>query len=300
MQANSQHTSTLPIISLLVAATLWGVFWYPLRILEEQGLSGTWASLLIYTGTLVIALPIIVRRFKELFASPYLLLALMMFSGWCNISFILAIVEGEIVRVILLFYLSPIWATILARFVLKEELSFHARATIILALAGAMIMLWSPEFGYPWPSSGADWLALSSGVAFAFTNLFTHMAKQTSIQIKTSVAWIGVVLIAVIMILLREGDVSLDVEASTIYLALAIGLVLMSVMTFSVIYGVTHMPVHRSAVILIFEVVAAAVSTYLLTDERLNMREWIGGAIVILAAYLAAMQHKQKYKFEQT
>jgi len=299
MQANSQYTSTLPVISLLVAATLWGVFWYPLRILEEQGLSGAWASLLIYTGTLVIALPIIVRRFKELFASPYLLLALMLFSGWCNISFILAIVEGEIVRVILLFYLSPIWATILARFVLKEELTFQARATIVLALAGAMIMLWSPEFGYPWPTSEADWFALSSGVAFAFTNLFTHMAKQTSIQIKTSVAWIGVVLIAVIMILLQEGDVSLNVQVNTIYLALIIGLVLMSVMTFCVIYGVTHMPVHRSAVILIFEVVAAAVSTYLLTDERLNMREWIGGAIVILAAYLAAMQHKQRSKLEQ-
>jgi len=299
MQANSQHTSTLPVISLLVAATLWGVFWYPLRILEEQGLSGTWASLLIYTGTLVIALPIIIRRFNEFLASPLLLLAILAFSGWCNISFILAIVEGEIVRVILLFYLSPIWATILARFVLKEELTLQARATIILALVGAMTMLWSPEFGYPWPSSGADWLALSSGVAFAFTNLFTHMAKQASIQMKTAAAWVGVVLIAVTIILLQEGDISLNVEASTIYLAMIIGLVLMSVMTFSVVYGVTHMPVHRSAVILIFEVVAAAVSTYLLTDERLNLREWIGGGIVIFAAYLAAMQHKQKFKIEQ-
>jgi len=299
MQANSQHTSTLPVISLLVAATLWGVFWYPLRILEEQGLSGTWASLLIYTGTLVIALPIIIRRFNEFLASPLLLLAILAFSGWCNISFILAIVEGEIVRVILLFYLSPIWATILARFVLKEELTLQARATIILALVGAMTMLWSPEFGYPWPSSGADWLALSSGVAFAFTNLFTHMAKQASIQMKTAAAWVGVVLIAVTMILLQEGDISLNVEACTIYLAMIIGLVLMSVMTFSVVYGVTHMPVHRSAVILIFEVVAAAVSTYLLTDERLNLREWIGGGIVIFAAYLAAMQHKQKFKIEQ-
>ena len=295
MQVNSQHTSTLAVSCLLVAATLWGVFWYPLRLLDDQGLSGAWASLLIYTGTLVFAIPIVIRRYNEILASPYLLLAIMVFSGWCNISFILAIVEGEIVRVILLFYLSPIWATILARLVLKEELTLKARATIVLALAGAMAMLWSPEFGYPWPRSGADWLALSSGMAFAVTNIFTRMARQTSIQIKTAAAWFGVVLIAGIIIFLQD-DVTLNVEMGTIYLALGIGFVLMSIMTFCVVYGVSHMPVHRSAVILIFEVVVAAVSTYILSDERLNMREWIGGGIVVIAAYLAALQQKEKHK----
>ena len=293
MQANKQHTSALPVICLLVAATLWGVFWYPLRILEQQGLDGVWASLFIYTGTLVVAIPIIIRRFNELLASPYLIIAIMISSGWCNIAFILAIVEGEIVRVILLFFLSPIWATILARIVLKEELTLMARATIVLALAGAMTMLWSPEVGYPWPTSFADWLALSSGVAFALTNLFTHMAQKTSIPVKTASAWIGVVFVASIIIAVR-GNISLEVEASTIYLAFAIGLLLMTLMTFCVVYGVTHMPIHRSAVILIFEVVAAAISAYLLTSERLNTQEWIGGVIVIVAAYLATQQQKKE------
>jgi len=297
MQANNQHTFTLPVICLLVAATLWGVFWYPLRILEQQGLGGVWASLFIYAGTLVIAIPIIIRRFNELLSNPYLILAIMVFSGWCNISFIIAIVEGEVVRVILLFYLSPIWATILARVVLREELTVLARATILLALAGAMTMLWSPDVGYPWPASAADWLALSSGIAFALTNLFIHMARQASIQVKTSAAWIGVVLIAGI-ILVVQGDFSLSVEADTVFLAIGIGLTLMTLMTFCVVYGVTHMPIHRSAVILIFEVVAAAVSTYLLTSERLNTQEWIGGVIVIFAAYLAALQQKEKKKID--
>ncbi len=293
MQANKQHTSALPVICLLVAATLWGVFWYPLRILEQQGLDGVWASLFIYTGTLVVAIPIIIRRLKELLVSPYLIIGIMISSGWCNIAFILAIVEGEVVRVILLFFLSPIWATILARIVLKEELTLMARATIVLALAGAMTMLWSPEVGYPWPTSFADWLALSSGVAFALTNLFTHMAQKTSIPVKTASAWIGVVFVASIIIAVR-GNISLEVEVSTIYLAFAIGLLLMTLMTFCVVYGVTHMPIHRSAVILIFEVVAAAISAYLLTSERLNTQEWIGGVIVIVAAYLATQQQKKE------
>lgn len=292
MQAHGQHTSTFAITCLLIAATLWGIFWYPLRLLEQQGISGVWASLLIYAGTLVIAIPILIRHVKEIRVSPYLLLAIMVCSGWCNVAFILAIVEGEVVRVILLFYLSPIWATLLAHFVLKEELTLMARATIVLALGGAMTMLWSPEVGYPWPASMADWLGLSSGVAFALTNLFTHLARQISIRLKTAATWIGVVLVAGLIILFQDSSWP-AAEAHIFYLALLTGFVLMSLMTFCVVYGVTHMPIHRSAVILIFEVVIAAISAYLLTDERMNMREWIGGAIVVLAAYLAARQQKQ-------
>ena len=292
MHVSHQHTSTLPVICLLISASLWGVFWYPLRILEQHGLSGIWASFFIYLGTIVIVIPVLIRRFRELLLKPYLLLAIMICSGWCNVSFILAIVEGEIVRVILLFYLSPIWSTILARFVLKEELNLQARFTIVLAIIGAMTMLWSPDIGYPWPASVADWLALSSGIAFAFTNLFIHMAKNISIQVKTSIAWMGVVLIAVIMIVAQNAPLTIT-DANTVYLALLIGLMLMTLMTFCVVYGVTHMPVHRSAVILLFEIVVAAISSYLLTDERLEIIEWVGGGIVILAAYLAAMQHKK-------
>jgi drug/metabolite transporter (DMT)-like permease len=70
-----------------------------------------------------------------------------------------------------------------------------------------------------------------------------------------------------------------------------IGAVVLVVMTLSVVYGVTHLPVHRSAVILLFEIVAGAVSAQLLTDEVVLLQEWVGGGFVILAAYLAAHAH---------
>jgi drug/metabolite transporter (DMT)-like permease len=59
----------------------------------------------------------------------------------------------------------------------------------------------------------------------------------------------------------------------------------------TVLYGVTHMPIHRSAVILLFEIVVGAVSSLLLTDEIVLPREWVGGSMIILAAYLAARIH---------
>ncbi|TAM45588.1 MAG: hypothetical protein EPN55_07790 [Gammaproteobacteria bacterium] len=59
-------------------------------------------------------------------------------------------------------------------------------------------------------------------------------------------------------------------------------------MTTLVQYGVTHMPVHRSAVISLIELVAGAVSQQLLTDEVVTVREWVGGSLIIFGAYLAS------------
>ena len=293
MQASSQHTSVFAVISLLLTATLWGIFWYPLRWLEQQGLQGIMITFLIYCGTLVYSIPIILRQYRQFGRHPWLLLLIGLSSGWGNTAFILAMLEGEVVRVILLFYLSPVWATLLARFVLKEHLTQAAYWLLLLAFAGAMLMLVSPDTGYPWPQSRADWLGLSSGLAFALTNLFIHVTRQVDIQVKTVAAWLGVMLVAAVVLLLRGypgGTIALE---SAIY-ALLIGMTLIGAMTWLVVYGVTHMPVHRSAVILLFEIVIATLSTYLLTTERMSTREWIGGIAVILAAYLSARQQARQ------
>jgi len=292
MQASQQQTSVIPVIGLLIAASFWGVFWYPLRILEAYGLDAIWATLFIYSGTMLYAIPILLNRYSELRERPLVLLGILFFGGWCNAAFILALMNGEIVRVILLFYLSPIWATLLAKFILKEHLSTTAYVTIVIAILGAMTMLWSPQVGYPWPASGADWLALSSGFAFALANVFTHMANNVSVQVKTSITWVGVIIVAGVMIFVI-GDTNITFATEGVFKAFLLGALIMSFVTYCVVYGVTHMPVHRSAVILIFEVVAAAVSSYLFTDERMSVLEWTGGSIVVFAAYLAALEHKK-------
>jgi drug/metabolite transporter (DMT)-like permease len=244
-------------------------------------------------GTLAISLPILLVKRAEWRQQPALMLAIMLSSGWCNTAFILAIIDGEIMRVILLFYLSPLWSTLLARILLKEQLSARAYATLALAALGALLILWEPRMGMPWPGSSADWLAISAGIAFAFTNLFTHMAGQTSIKTKTVAAWLGVILISGGALLLGDHQIALS-NTTGIMMALLIGLLMMSVMTFAVVYGVTHLPVHRSAIILLFQVVVAAISSYLLTEERMAWYEWLGGIIVIVAAYLAITQQSHR------
>jgi len=263
------------------------VFWYPLRLLESAGLSGLWLTLIVYTAALVAFTQPAWRGLAHWRAQPGQLALLALAAGWCNAAFILAVLEGTVVRVLLLFYLSPIWTVFLGWLVLGERPTGRGWLAFSIAMAGALIMLWSEELGVPWPKGKADWLAVSSGMAFALANVLVRRLQSVPVITKTVTAWVGAVFVALVWIALAAAPVP-QVAGGTVIGAMALGLFGMVAMTFSVQYGVTHMPVYRSAVILLFELVAGAVSAQLLTDEKVLAQEWVGGLMVLLAAWFAA------------
>ncbi len=290
---SSNHTSAvLPTLSLLLGATLWGLFWYPLRWLEAQGVPGLWASLLIYITVTVASLPLLWRRRGEVAQETWLLTALAVTAGVCNVAFILAVVEGNVVRVLLLFYLSPLWAALLGWWLLGERLSLRAGLALAVAMAGAVIMLWDPALGWPWPQGRADVLAMVAGFTFALSNVCVRKMQTVSYPVKSIAVWWGGVATAGAGLLLMPLPMPvIDAPLLGVIVALACGG--MVAMTLAVQYGVTHMPVHRSAVILLFEIVVGAVSAQLLTDETLLPREWLGGLLIMAAAYLSAREEAE-------
>jgi len=290
MNTSKPDNRLLPVLSLLFTATLWGVVWYPLRLLEGQGLAGLWSALISYGAILCVFLWVLVRDRKSLAANLLPLTLMGLSAGWCNVAFIMAVLDGHVVRVLLLFYLSPFWAVCLGWLMLGERLDGKSMLVFAVAVTGAIIMLWNEEIGIPWPRDYADWLAVSSGFAFALSNVFVRRTQNVGVRLKSTASWIGVVVVATIWILLSHTSVP-AVGGGVLLAAVALGLFGFLVMTLTVLYGVTHMPVHRSAVILLFELVVGAVSAQLLTDEVVLYREWLGGFMIVTAAYMAAHIH---------
>ena len=290
MDTSKRENRLLPILSLLFSATLWGVIWYPLRLLAEQGLAGLWVGLISYGAVLGVFLWVPVRERASLQRNflPFALMGLS--AGWCNVAFIMAVLDGNVVRVLLLFYLSPFWAVCLGWFLLDERLDRQSMLVFAIAVAGALIMLWDDSLGMPWPRDSADWLAVSSGFAFALSNVFVRRLQSVSVLLKSTGSWVGVVVVATSWILLGNTGFP-EVSAGVLFAAVALGLCGFLVMTFTVLYGVTRMPVHRSAVILLFELVVGAASSLWLTDEVVLPREWLGGFMIVAAAWLAARIH---------
>ncbi|MBI5450030.1 MAG: DMT family transporter [Gammaproteobacteria bacterium] len=281
----------LPVAALLIGASMWGVIWYPLRLFEQAGLSGLWATLLIYLAALPVGLLVFILRRSSIHNLGSLAL-LALASGWCNVAFILAVLDGNVVRIYLLFYLSPLWTVLLGWLLLGERIDRHGWITLGCAMLGAVIMLYDPLLGLPWPQDGADWLSITSGMAFALSNVLVRKLDGESVWTKTVFAWLGVLLLAWGWIVVAEEPVP-EVPGQLILSALALGGVAMVIMSTCVIYGLTHLPAHRAAILLLFELVAAALSAQWLTDERVLLREAAGGALVLLAGYLAARRHMQ-------
>jgi drug/metabolite transporter (DMT)-like permease len=280
----------LPVLSLLFSATLWGIVWYPLRQLEARGLAGLWSAAISYGAAVLISLGVIVRERAVMRDNLLQLVLLGLVAGWCNVSFIMALLDGTVVRVLLLFYLSPFWAVCLGWLMLGERLDATTLPVFLLAVGGALIMLWDESIGLPWPRDEADWLAVSSGFAFALNNVLVRRMQQVDVWVKSYVTWLGVVIIAALWIAV-SGAALPEINGVTLLCAILLGAGGFLVMTLTVQYGVTHMPVHRSAVILLFELVIGAVSSLLLTDETVLPREWLGGGLIVAAAWLAARLH---------
>jgi drug/metabolite transporter (DMT)-like permease len=282
-------------IALLYAATMWGLFWYPLRLFEQAGLPALWVSLIAFSSALLVGLFYTRTRLAEYRSQPLSLLIIAVAAGWCNVAFLIALVEGNAIRVVLLFYLSPVWTVVMGHFILKEKLRLSEMLIFLLAFTGAMVMLWNPEVGLPWPGDRADWLALSSGFMFALSNILIRSLQTISIPVKTTASWMGGVGIAAVWILLI-GSSEPGTNFTIWSYAILLGVLGIVFMTLAVQYGVTHMPVYRSAIILLFEIPVTAVSVYYLAGDKLSLLEWVGGIIVVSSAWLIARRGKMDGK----
>ncbi len=190
-------------------------------------------------------------------------------------------------RVMLLFYLSPLWSTLMGWWWLGERPSRTGIATLALATLGAAVMLWNPQLGLPWPQGWADWLALSAGLAFSLSNVLLRRLQHLSELPRVFVSVAGVIVVVGVWLLVAGLDFP-QVEWPVWGAAILLGGVGIFIAGLAVVHGVSHMPVHRSAVIMLFELVAGALSSQLLTDEVLMRVEWIGGSLIVLGAYLSA------------
>jgi drug/metabolite transporter (DMT)-like permease len=287
------YQSQLAIFGLLFGAVCWGVIWYPYRIMQAAGISGVVSSLYTYVIALTISALIFCKQWRSVFKQPKSIIWLALIAGWTNLSYVLAIIDGEVMRVMLLFYLSPLWTLILAHFWLKERTNWQGVIIIALSLVGAFTMFWQAD-ALPLPKNHSEWLALSSGMGFALTNVITRHSTHLSIPAKSIAVWVGVVLMSLLFMLLqRQALPELSLMNTNQWLMMVLIALLLMSATFLVQFGITHIPVTKASVLFMFELVVAAVASYYLTDETLSAREWLGGCLIVAAALFAAISHSE-------
>lgn len=277
----SANKNTVALVSLLAGATVWGLIWHPYRVLEEMAVPPILAATLTYLVALLLGFPLLRRRLAG--ARPGgMLLLIALVAGGCNLGYVLATVHGEVMRVLLLFYLAPLWTVLLARLLLQEKVSLPGTAVIALSLAGAVVTLWQPSLGLPLPANGAEWIGLAAGFLFALANVLIRKAHDLSIELKSMAVFAGVALVGLFALPYEPARQAVP-PAPAWLLVGVVGLVLLATNLF-VQYGLTHTPANRAIVIFLFELVVAALSSWLLAGEAMTPQEWLGGAMIVAAS----------------
>jgi drug/metabolite transporter (DMT)-like permease len=280
--------SWLPIFSLLFGAFVWGIIWYPYRLMANAGVTGIYSSFYVFILTIAIALPyfFITKKKVPIWSKDFWLLALV--AGYTNISYVLAVIDGEVVRVMLLFYLSPVWTIFLAHFMLNEDTQKRHYIAVFISLIGAFIMFWEPGYLIHLDSK-SDWLALSSGLGFAITNVMTRKHEHMTVNQKALAIWLGVIVVAMICIMFDKNamptlDFFRPVDAA-IMMAIALSLFLSTLL---VQFGVTQIKAVEASSFFLFEIVVAAISSYFLVGESIAFNEWLGGIFIISGVILSS------------
>lgn len=275
-------------LGLLTGALVWGLIWYPYRALAQAGLDGASASFLTYALALAPGLAAFGRRLGDVRASAWLLAAIALSAGWCNLAYVLAMLRGEVMLVLLLFYLAPLWTVLFARLLLAEIPGPIGYAVVALAATGAVVMLWRPGAGLPWPLTAAEWLGLSAGLAFALANVLSRRAQAIDVRLRSLAVWAGVAAAAAPVALLFESPLQALAALDRMHWAL---LLLTAMVIFAVNVavqeGLAGVAANHAIVLFLTELVFAAVAAYLLAGESTTRQQWLGGAMIVAASLLS-------------
>jgi drug/metabolite transporter (DMT)-like permease len=287
---NAQGSALLPSLAVAASAVFWGTTWIPLREIDGPGVPAEWSGLLIYLVPAILVLPMILIRRSRVAAGGLPLLVVAIAVGACNGLFAVAMVFGEIGMIILLFYLNPVWATVLERIVLGTPIAGFRWVGIALGLLG-LVALQGLAGRWPFPANAAEWMGFGAGVCWAVGLVATNVARGASLVEKTFLQFVFAALTAGLLVFLLgwmdELPTVAGLTTSMPWILAAAFAWVVPAMGLS-LWGASRMSPARASMILMLEVLVGVGSAAWLAGEELGMNKIIGGALILSASLVEA------------
>ena len=280
----------MPALALIFNAFVWGLSWFPFRHIESHGLHPLWTTCLIYLAIATV-MGLVRRHAWKGFTAYPMLAVLGLAAGFTNVGFNWAVTQGDVVRVVLLFYLMPLWSVLLGWLLLGERPTGGALARVALALTGVVVVLKAPGTDWPVPSSLPDWLGLAAGFSFAVTNIVLRHLRPAPGESRALAMFCGCTFVAGIAALVGTslGAIASPLQATPGWLGWAVllgaGFVIGNV---CLQYGAARLAASATSVIMLSEVLFASVSSVALGASTMDPRILTGGALIVLGAVWAA------------
>jgi len=292
----SGRSDLVPSIAIAIGAAFWGLYWIPIRGIEQAGTHAFWTGPVIFGAATLLFLPLMLLRIRNYIAHWRHILLPGLLAGFAFALYIASLNLTDVVRAILLFYMSPLWSTFLGILVLKERLTGNRVVALLLAFSGLYVVL-VVESGLPIPRNNGDWFALLSGLCWSVATVKLFQDGAQMIFEKVTMFVVFALLMSLLLILWQQGTLDGMPDLPTLQKAwywIAIVAFGMLPITYLTIWPATVLSPGRVGMLLMVEVLVGVASAALLTHEPFGIRE-ITGATLIVAAGVVEVLRQQKF-----
>lgn len=291
-RALTKNSQLAPSVILFFTTALWGLFWLPLRHIDAAGVSGMWAVVIINLVPLLFLAPLAIYRRASFFSDIKTKSIVGIALGGGMAFYAIAFLYTSVLRTTLLFYMSPIWATLLAMFILKEKVNAGRWLAIATGFAGLLLVL--SDKNTTAISTGlnrGDFFALLSGLFWGYGTV--AIKKSTDIPaidlVPSQYFWATV--IGTIVLLTTVNSPEFRVPNSQQWLdvlPLVTGFyVLLIVPTIVICTRIAQiLSPGRVCLLMMSEVLVAGISAPLFAGESISIIEWFAGSLIIAATVI--------------
>jgi drug/metabolite transporter (DMT)-like permease len=285
---NSDRNKARGSVAIIVGAGVWGLFWIPLHYLDMIGIEGMWAVVLTLGMPTIIAGPFLAGRIMRGIDKNYATLGTTI--GLAVVLYFGAVLFTDVIRVVFLFYLLPVWTTLLGRLFNGETIRPRKLIAMLISFFGLYLLLGGGG-NIPLPANLGDWFALASGFLWACSLVLIRHNAETDPFLSTTAPFVfgTPIAIAAAFLLAAYGQPVVTMPNSSdlwlgVLIAVVFGLLVLSPSIYLQVWGARFVPSSTAALLTMTEILAATISATLLIGTSMTRISALGGVLIIIAA----------------
>lgn len=280
--------------AILLIGVMWGFYWIPVRDLAQNGLTGGWGTAAITLAAMVVLAPLVLRRLPDLRQADPVAVISIALGGAAFTLYSIGFIYGRVALVVLLFYLTPVWSTLIARYMLGWDTPRIRILAMGVGLFGLLVML-GAKGDWPIPRNVGEWMGLASGLLWALSS--------TGIRVKPEIPPIsaafvfatgGCIASLFCIAILPETAPFTDLKPQTILIALLTGGFWWALSIPLLMWATARLEPARVGMLLMSEVLIGILSAAIIAKEHITTLESIGGLLVISAGLIEIWAIKAK------
>ena len=283
-----KEATLLPSLVIAVSASIWGLYWVPLRLVGEAGAGPAMAVVLFNLPALAAVGTLALWRWRSLSERLGVAALAGLLAGSGLAAYALGLMLSGVVKATMLFYLTPVWSTVLAMIVLGERPGPGRWCALALSLAGLGLLLGLADEDIFASFGLGEACGLASGLFWAFSAVLMRREENAPLVSMVFFQYLGVVIFALMGALLLTGETL--VMPGSLSPIVIVGSLMGAASVFAIFWAVGKISPGRSGLVMMTEVVVAVISAAIfLPEETLSATEWAGAGLILVAAFVEVM-----------